>query len=91
MLPQLIINSHLELSSAERGVCMHAQLLQLCLTLCDSMDCSPPGSFVHEILQARILEWVAIPPPGNLPGPEMEPMSLVPPALADSFFIISTI
>ena len=27
---------------------------------CDSMDCSPPDSFVHEILQARILEWVAI-------------------------------
>ena len=30
------------------------------LTLCDSMDYSPPGSFVHEIFQARILEWVAI-------------------------------
>ena len=37
---------------------MHAQL---CLTLCDSTDCSPPGSSVHGILQARILEWVAIP------------------------------
>ena len=34
---------------------------QSCLTLCDPMDCSPPGSFVHEILQARILEWVAMP------------------------------
>ena len=33
---------------------------QLCLTLCDLMDCSPPGSSVHGILQARILEWVAI-------------------------------
>ena len=31
-----------------------------CLTLCDPMDCSPPGSSVHGILQARILEWVAI-------------------------------
>ena len=31
-----------------------------CLTLCDSMDCSPPGSSVYGILQARILEWVAI-------------------------------
>ena len=30
------------------------------LTLCDPMDCSPPGSSVHGILQARILEWVAI-------------------------------
>ena len=34
---------------------------RLCLSLCDSMDCSLPSSFVHRILQARILEWVAIP------------------------------
>ena len=33
---------------------------QLCLTLCDPMNCSPPGSSVHEVFQARILEWVAI-------------------------------
>ena len=33
---------------------------QLCPTLCDPMHCSPPGSFVHGILQARLLEWVAI-------------------------------
>ena len=33
---------------------------QSCPTLCDPMDCSPPGSSVHEIFQARILEWVAI-------------------------------
>ena len=37
--------------------CMHEQL---CLTLCDAMDCSPPGSSVYGICQARILEWVAI-------------------------------
>ena len=36
------------------------KLLQSCPTLCDPTDCSPPGSSVHEILQARILEWVAI-------------------------------
>ena len=41
--------------------CMHAKLLQLCLTLCNPMDCSPPGSSVHRILQARILEWVVMP------------------------------
>ena len=35
-------------------------LTQLCLTLCDPMDCSPPGSSTHGIIQARILEWVAI-------------------------------
>ena len=39
---------------------MHAKSLQLCLTLCHPMDCSPPGSPVHQILLARILEWVAI-------------------------------
>ena len=33
---------------------------QLCLTLCDPMDCTLPGSCVHGILQARILEWIAI-------------------------------
>ena len=38
-----------------------AQLLQLCLTLSNPMDCSPPGSSVHGILQPRIQEWVAIP------------------------------
>ena len=41
-------------------VCVHVPA-QSCLTLCDSMDCSPPGSSVHGILQARILEWVAMP------------------------------
>ena len=35
-------------------------ITQLRLTLCDPKDCSPPGSFVHGIFQARILEWVAI-------------------------------
>jgi len=34
---------------------------QLCLSLCDTMDCSPPGSSVHGIPEARILEWVPIP------------------------------
>ena len=38
----------------------NAKLLQSCLTLCNSMDCSPLGSFVHGILQVRILEWVAM-------------------------------
>ena len=42
------------------GACMHAKSLQSCPTLCDPMDSSPPGSSVHRILQARILEYVAI-------------------------------
>ena len=40
-------------------VCV-CSVAQSCLTPCDPMDCSPPGSFVHWILQARILEWVVI-------------------------------
>ena len=42
-------------------VCMHAKLLQLCPTLCKPMDCSPPDSSVPGILQARILEGIAMP------------------------------
>ena len=48
---------------------------QLRPTLCDPMDCRPPGSPVHGILQARILEWVATPFPGDLPDPGIEPQS----------------
>ena len=51
-------------------------------TLSDPRDCSPPGSSVLGILQARILEWVAIPPPGNLPNPGVKPRS--PTLQADS-------
>ena len=45
-------------------VCLVAQS---CLTLCDPMDCSPPGSSVHGILQVRILVWLPFPSPGELP------------------------
>ena len=48
---------------------------QLCLTLCDPMDCSPPGFSVPGIFQARTLEWIAIPFPGDLPDPGIEPRS----------------
>ena len=55
--PQSMHSIRLHLGSAY----MPVKSLQSCLTLCDAMDCSPPGSSVHGILQARILEWVAIP------------------------------
>ena len=49
---------------------------QPCLTLCSPMDCSPPGSSVHGILQARKLEWGAISLlQGNLPNPGIKPRS----------------
>jgi len=65
---------------------VHAKLLQSGLTLCDPTDCSRPGSAVHGILQARILEWVAMPPPGDLPNPGIELASFMSPALAGRFF-----
>ena len=61
---------------------MRAKLLQSCLTLCDPVDCSPPGSSVHGVSQARILEWGAMPPSGDLPNPGIEPVSIMSPALA---------
>ena len=59
---------------------------QSCTTLCDPMNYSPPGSSVHGICQARTLEWVAFPPPGDLSNLEIEPTSPGSPALAGGFF-----
>ena len=63
-----------------QGQCVLAS--QLCPTLCDPIDCNPLGSSVHGILQARILEWVAMTSSRDLPNRGIEPRS---PALqADS-------
>ena len=71
------------------SVCMHAKSLQLCLTLCNHTDGSPPGSSFLGILQARILEWVSVP---SSRGPYLgiETASLKSPKLADRFFTTST-
>jgi len=55
-----------------------------CFILCDSMDCSPPGSSVHGIFQARILEQVAIPSFRGFSQPRIEPSSLASPALQEN-------
>ena len=47
---------------------MKVLVAQLCPTLCDPMDCSELGSSVHGILQARILEWVAVSSPSHGDG-----------------------
>ena len=56
-------------------LCVFVLVTQSCLSLCDPMGCSPPGSPVHGILQARKLEWVAIRFFRDVPDPEMEPRS----------------
>ena len=55
----------------------------LTLTLCDAMDCSPPGSSVHGILQARILEWAAI-PFSRVSSPSRDQTRVSPALQADS-------
>ena len=70
-------------------MCMLAKSLQSCPTLCSTMDCTPLGSSVQEILQARILEWVAMP---SCRGPSQSrdwTVSLLPPALAGRFLTSS--
>ena len=64
-------------------ICVCVLIAQLCPTLCDPMDCSPPGPSVHGVLQARILEWVAIPSSRGSPQPEIESGS--PTLKADPF------
>ena len=63
--------------------CLHAQS---CLTLCDLMHCSTPGSSFYGIFQTRILEWVAISSPGDLSYPGIKFTSPASPALAGRSF-----
>ena len=70
------------------GRLMHAcSVARSYLTLCNPMGCNPPGSSVHGIFHARILEWVAIfSSRGSSPPRNQEPTSLESPALAGRFF-----
>ena len=81
--PQLLQLCSCQLWSVNLHILMYCVLVaQSCLTLCDPMDCSLPGTSVHGILQARILEWVSFPFCRDFHDPGLKPMS---PALqADS-------
>ena len=54
-------------------VCVVAQS---CPTLCDPKDCGPSGSSIHGISQARIMQGLPFPPPGDLSNPAIKPLSL---------------
>ena len=73
-----------------QSLCMHTKSLQSFSGLWP-MDCSPPGSSVHGILQSRLLEWVVLPcpPPGDLFNPGIKLASLMSPAWAGGFFTTS--
>ena len=66
------------------------QMLQSCLTLCDPVDCSPPGCTVHGILQRTTQEWVSMPSSRGSLDPVIKLESLISPALAGKFFNTST-
>ena len=59
-MKRLFFSQQLWSTASSIILCVRAKSLQPCLTLCDPMDCSPPGSSVHGLLQARILEWAAM-------------------------------
>ena len=93
--PLILLNNILSYPVAAMGttksffffLCVYRKSLQLCLTFCDPMDCSPPWSSVHGIFQARNTgAGLPCPPPGDLSDPGIEPVSLMSPALAARFF-----
>ena len=73
--------------SQVRCVCVCVFSHSALLTLCNTMDCSPPGSSIHEIF-FRQEYWSGLPFPssGDLPNPGIKPASLASPALASRFF-----
>ena len=74
----------------KQTMCMHAKSLQPCLTLCNPMNCSPPGSLSMGFSRQEYWSGFQCPPPGDLPNPGIEPASLMSLALAGRFFITGT-
>ena len=89
IVPLATIYMDLEGSETRKVRCVHAKLLQLCPTLCDPMNHSPPGSSVHGISRQEYWSGLSCPPPGDLPNPGIKFTSLLSPALASKFFTTS--
>ena len=80
-----MISKSWRVTKAARNYTMHAcQVAPVLSDLWTPMDCSPPGSSVHGLLQARTLEWVAMPSSRGLPDPGIKPTTLASPALQAS-------
>ena len=84
-----IVSLGLEIQLFKISVCVHAQSLQLCQMLCNPMDCSSPSSSVNGILQARILEWVALPSSRGFSRPRAQTHSPTSPVLQVEFLPLS--
>ena len=87
-IPQLLScnTSWLGLIISKVPLCVCAKPFQSCPTYWDFMDCSPPGSSVPGILQARILEWVAVPSSRGFSRPRDQTLITYTPALTGKFF-----
>ena len=83
----MLVNIHFQPS---KSMCVYAKSLQSCLTLCNPMAYSPPGSSAMGFSKLAYSSGLPCPPPGDLPNPGIEPMSLTSPALAGGFFTTST-
>ena len=90
-VPRDLLTTHTHPGFQYVCVCVCAYVCaQSSPTLCDSMDCSLPGSSIHGILQTRILEWVAMPSSRGSSWPFLiEPTTLVSPALTRRFLPLS--
>ena len=90
MILMLEIQAMLEKPGPGQGLCMRVKSLQSCLTLCDPMDCSSPGSSVHGISQTRMLGVGFHSLLQGIFPTQFEPESLKSPVLAGGFFTTST-
>ena len=72
------------------GLCVHAKLLQFIQLFADPLDCSPPGSSVHGILQARILEWDSMPSSRGSSQPRDQTLISYASCIGRQFFTTST-
>ena len=95
-LPYCLMVLSQEIAGTDRALCFCGLLVplgyvctQLCLTLCDPMDCSPPGSCVHEFYRREYWSGCPFSSPGDLPHSGIELASLASPALAAGFFTIA--
>ena len=82
-LPVGILTGTASICLRQRDISRCRLVTKLCPTLCNSMDCSPPGSFVHGISSQEHWNGLPFPSPGDLPDPGIKHLS---PALAGRFF-----
>ena len=82
MFPLTPSFSFANFSNIRPSFCVCVLSCSVVFTLCDPMDCSSPGSSIHEIFQTRVQEQLSFSPPEDLPDPGIEPVSL---ALASRF------